>query len=74
MSKKAQNIENLLEELQDTLSNMSSEELSIEEAIKEYAKAAKIIQMSQQRLNEAKLEIQEIDQQIMALGDEENAI
>ncbi|MDL2252978.1 exodeoxyribonuclease VII small subunit [Ruminococcaceae bacterium OttesenSCG-928-I18] len=68
MSKKEKTIEEMIQELQDILDGISSEETDINTSIKEYAKAASLIEKCQQRLCTAKVQIDEIDQKMTQLG------
>ncbi len=67
MSKKPQEIEALLHELQQSLDVMSSGELSLNASIKEYAKAAGLIAACHSRLQEARLQVEEIDAHLAAV-------
>ncbi len=71
MSKKTPGIEALLQELQHTLDLMSSGDLSLEDSIKEYAKAASLIEQCHGRLQEAKLQIEDIEEHLTALEGED---
>ncbi len=69
MSKKSKNMQTLMEELQNSLHILSNDHLKIEESINEYTKAAYLIEKCYQSLNEAKLQVQEIDDRLAALED-----
>ncbi len=67
MNKKEKSIQILMEELQQSLQVLSKENLPIEEALSEYAKAATLIESCYKNLNIAQLKVQEIDEHLAAL-------
>ncbi len=71
MSKKPKNMQALMEELQQSLDTLSNEQLQIEDSIKEYTKAAALIEKCHHCLHDAKLQVKEIDERLFALEDQD---
>lgn len=67
MSKKEQGIEELLASLGASLDKISSDDIRIEDSIKEYAKAAVLIEQCHEKLAQAKVQVLEIDERLQAL-------
>ncbi|MGN0983528.1 MAG: exodeoxyribonuclease VII small subunit [Gemmiger sp.] len=60
------NFEDGLNRLQTLLTNMQSEDTSLAESVKLYAEAAELIRFCNDTLNNAKLQIEEIDAALAA--------
>ena len=72
MGKKEKSIEENMQELQYILDTMSSDELGIDESIKQYALAAELIGRCQTQLRKAQVQVQEIDEKMAELGTDDD--
>lgn len=68
MSKKMPGIEESMKQLEEILTKMSGNEVTLEEGIALYAQAAGLIKNSSEALAKAELEIKEIDKQLDEVG------
>ena len=72
MEKKLAGFEAGMRELEKTLERMSDEDITLDESIELYARAAQLIKQSNEQLNTARVRIEEIDaslQDIMPDGE-----
>lgn len=69
--KKTFDIEKTLDELDTILIKMNDDETTLDENIELYAQAAKLIQQSHQKLQQAEIKVQEITKEIDFVEDEQ---
>lgn len=69
--KKPLSFEMAMAQLEEILQAMNSEETSLEESIRLYARAAQLVKESHSLLEAAEVRIQEIDEVFAAMEDEE---
>lgn len=67
MSKSIPTFEESMEELEKILSKMSSDEITLDESIKLYARAAELIAICNEKLNQSVVRVREIDDRIKEL-------
>lgn len=72
MAKRKLNYEKTMQELQDILDEMSDSDMTLDDSIDKYAKAAKLIQECKTALDEAEVQIRTIDASLESLGDEDD--
>ncbi len=62
--------EHALQQLEEIMNRMTKDELSLNESISYYAKAAELIKSCSEQLSHAKVQVEEIDTQMVAIEDE----
>lgn len=69
---KEMSFEAAMEQLDGILEQLSGDGLKLDDSVKQYAKAAELIELCHKKLEDAKVRVEEIDARIGRIGDEDD--